>query len=192
MKNPLHIVTILYRFEYIENVYNSILMNDDIVWHICISNKRKDFEFSKINKDKRIKFYSVDCEDNDTTLKRNTILSQITDGYFCFLDDDTIFHENMYIKYLECKEENFKGMIVGEQLDKNGKLRLIASPPKYMRIDVGNVIAHWECLKECKYPQTYTPGKDAKDFLFWESVYKYYNNKCGIWNQPISHYNKLR
>jgi glycosyltransferase involved in cell wall biosynthesis len=134
----------------------------------------------------------VDCEDSDATSKRRTALSQVNDGYFCFLDDDTIFHENMYIKYLECKEENFKGMLVGEQVDKNGKLRLIASPPRYARIDTGNVLAHWECLKECSWPETFRAGINAKDFLFWESVYKYYNNKCGIWNQPISHYNKLR
>lgn len=192
MNNLLHIITPLYRFDYLEQVYNSILMNDDIRWHISISNRRNDFNFKNIISDKRVNLYVVDCEDTDATSKRKAILSKIKDGYFCFLDDDTIFHENMYIKYLECKENNFRGMLVGEQLDNKGELRLIASPPRYGRIDTGNVIAHSGCLSACKWPDKYEPGKNAKDFLFWESVYKFYNEKCAIWNQPISHYNKLR
>jgi hypothetical protein len=93
---------------------------------------------------------------------------------------------------LECKENNFRGILIGEQLDKYEKLRLIASPPRFTKIDTGNVLAHSDCLSTCKWPETYQHGKNAKDFLFWESVYKFYNNKCAIWNQPISYYNKLR
>jgi hypothetical protein len=83
-------------------------------------------------------------------------------------------------------------MFIGEQLDKHGKLRLIASFPKYTRIDTGNVLSHSSCLKTCRWPETYEYGKNAKDSLFWESVYTFYNYKCAIWNQPISYYNKLR
>ncbi len=139
-----------------------------------------------------IKLYNVDCDDTDTTAKRNTVLEKIKDGYFCFLDDDTIFHENMYIKYLECTENNFRGMIVGEQTDTNGKLRLIASFPVYSKIDTGNVVSHYKCLEVCKWPSYHQPGINQKDFLFWDSVYNYYDKKCGIWNQPISFYNKLK
>jgi len=188
----LHIITPIYRFKNLENIYNSILLNDDIVWHITKSASRTDFNDKMFFKDKRVKLYNVNCEDNDITSKRNEVLSKISKGYFCFLDDDTIFHENMYIKYLECKENNFRGMLVGEQLDNKGKLRLIASPPRFTKIDTGNVLSHSGCLSTCKWPDTYQHGKNAKDFLFWESVYKFYNNKCAIWNQPISHYNKLR
>lgn len=190
--NILHIITPIYRFENLEKIYNSILINDDIVWHISKSFKRIDFDNSLFSKDKRVRIYNVICEDNDTTSKRNEVLNTINNGYFCFLDDDTIFHENMYIKYLECKENNFRGMLIGEQLDNKGKLRLIASPPRFTKIDTGNVLSHSGCLSTCKWPDTHQPGKNAKDFLFWESVYKFYNNKCAIWNQPISHYNKLR
>ena len=38
----LHIITPLYRFNLLEQVYNSIPMNDDIIWHISKSNKRKE------------------------------------------------------------------------------------------------------------------------------------------------------
>ena len=187
----LHIITALYRFEYLEDIYRSIYMDSDIVWHISKSNKREDLTNDFIKTDKRIRLYNVDCEDTDTTSKRNVVLETINDGYFCFLDDDTIFHENMYLKYRECLENRFIGMMVGEQTDWDGKLRLIASYPKYGRIDTGNVIAHHSCLTDCKWPKTHIPKVNQKDFLFWESVYNYYGKKCAIWNKPISYYNQI-
>lgn len=187
----LHIITALYRFENLEKIYNSIYMDDDIVWHISKSSKREDLTNDFIKTDKRVKVYNVDCEDSDTTSKRNVVLETIKDGYFCFLDDDTIFHENMYIKYRECIENRFVGMLVGEQTDWDGELRLIAHYPKYCRIDTGNVLAHHSCLTECRWPKTHEPGVNQKDFLFWDSVYNFYGKKCAIWNQPISYYNQI-
>ena len=187
----LHIITALYRFENLEKIYNTIFMDEDIVWHISKSNKREELTNDFFKTDKRIRLYNVDCEDTDTTSKRNVVLETINDGYFCFLDDDTIFHENMYLKYRECLENRFIGMMVGEQTDWDGKLRLIASYPKYGRIDTGNVIAHHSCLTDCKWPKTHTPKVNQKDFLFWESVYNYYGKKCAIWNKPISYYNQI-
>jgi hypothetical protein len=187
----LHIITALYRFENLENVYNSILMNDDITWHIAKSNKREDLTNSFLKTDKRVKVYNVDCEDSEAYIKRREVLSTIKDGYFCFIDDDTLFHENMYLKYIQCLETNFVGMIIGEQINSDGSLRLSPSPPRYTGIDVGNVIAHSKCLTECEWPINYTPGKNHRDFLFWDSVYEFYGKKCGIWNEPISYYNKL-
>jgi hypothetical protein len=188
----LHIITPLYRFELIEKVCGSIPLNEDVVWHISYSSKRELPNLSFLNDNKQIRLYPVDCEDNDTPSKRNEILKEIKDGYFCFLDDDTVFHENMYFKYQECMENNFKGMLVGEQIDNDGKLRLIASKPVFRRIDTGNVIAHHDCLTECRWPETFTWRVNQRDFLFWESVYNYYEMKCAIWNTPISYYNKLR
>ena len=63
--NTLHIITPAYRFENLELIYNSILMNDDIIWHISKSNKREDINFDFIKKDDRVKIYNVDCEDNE-------------------------------------------------------------------------------------------------------------------------------
>ena len=97
----------------------------------------------------------------------------------------------MYIKYLECLEHNFRGMLIGEQIDNDGKLRVIASKPVFCSIDTGNVISHHLCLKDCEWPSTHIDGINNKDFLFWDSVYNYYGKKCAIWNQPISYYNKL-
>jgi hypothetical protein len=187
----IHIITPLYRFENLEQIYNSILINDDITWHISKSNRREELNNDFIKTDKRIKVYNCECEDNNTTIKRNTVLQTIKSGYFCFLDDDTILHENMYIKYKECEEQNFIGMLVGEQLNPDNELRLIASPPKYTFIDTGNVLSHTSCLETCRWPETHIRGVNQKDFLFWDSVYNYYNKQCAIWNSPISYYNKL-
>lgn len=188
----LHIITPLYRFELIEKVYSSIPMNDDVLWHISYSSKRELPKLPFLDNNKQIKIYPVDCEDNDTPSKRNVILKEIKDGYFCFLDDDTMFHDNMYMKYMDCSEENFKGMLVGEQIFSSGKLRLVASKPVFTKIDTGNVISHHSCLTECIWPETFIPEVNQRDFLFWESVYNYYGMKCAIWNSPISYYNKLR
>ena len=191
MNKRLHIITPLYRFDLLEKVYNSILINDDIIWHISKSKYREDLNYDFLKNDKRIRVYNVDCEDTNTTKKRNAALETIRDGYFCFLDDDTVFHENMYIKYLECCENNFKGMLIGEQLDNDGELRLIATYPQYERIDTGNVLSHFSCLKEVRWPETHINGVNQKDFLFWEKVYHFYGKKCAIVNKPISIYNKL-
>lgn len=110
----------------------------------------------------------------------------------CFLDDETVFHENMYPKYLECVDHNFVGMIVGQQIGNNNRLRLIDSKPVFRRIDTGNVLSHTSCLEQCKWSLEYTPNVNQRDFLFWNSVFEFYDKKCGIWNQPISYYNKLR
>jgi glycosyltransferase involved in cell wall biosynthesis len=166
-------------------------MNDDITWHISKSNLREELTYDFIKSDKRIKVYNCNCDDTNTTIKRNTALEKIKNGYFCFLDDDTIFHENMYIKYLECVEHNFRGMLIGEQLDYDNKIRLIASKPIFRHIDTGNVLSHYSCLSECRWPESHMPKVNQKDFLFWNSVYEFYEKKCAIWNQPISYYNKL-
>jgi hypothetical protein len=188
----LHIITPLYRYENLPKIYSSIFRNDDITWHISKTSRNPDPDYEFIKSDKMVKLYNVDCDDTDTTAKRNEVLEKIKDGYFCFLDDDTVFHENMYMKYLECNENNFRGMIVGEQTDTDEKLRLIASFPVYTKIDTGNVLSHHKCLDVCRWPSYYQPGINQKDFLFWDSVYNYYDKKCGIWNQPISFYNKLK
>lgn len=187
----LHIQTPLYRFENLEFIYNSILMNDDITWHISKSNKREDLNFDFIKNDNRIKVYNVDCEDNEIYKKRNAVFKNIKDGYFCLLDDDTIFHENMYIKYKECEEQNFVGMLVGEQINPANERRLIATYPVFQFIDTGNVLSHTSCLEKCMWPETHIEGVNQKDFLFWDSVYNFYGKKCALWNHTISYYNKL-
>lgn len=187
----LHIVTIAYRFQNLEQIYNSIFMDQDIRWHIAKSNKREDINFPFLKTDKRIILYNVDCEDSSTTKKRNTILENIKDGYFCFIDDDTIFHENMYLVYKQAESDHFRGMVIGEQLEWDGKKRLDAVKPTFRMIDTGNVLCHHSCLSVVRWPEKHQEGKNHKDFLFWDSVYNYYGKKCALTKTSISYYNKI-
>lgn len=187
----LHIITPAYRFKNLDRLYGSICDYEHIRWHISKSNKREDINFGFIKDDSRIVLHNIDCEDYEIHKKRNEVFDKLKDGYFCLLDDDTIFHENMYLKHKECEEQNFFGILVGQQLDNIGRLRLIASKPKRCEIDTGNVLAHTICLEKCRWPDTNVIKDRCRDFFFWESVCNYYNKECTVWDSPISYYNKL-
>ena len=101
----LHIITPIYRFNLLEQVYNSILMNDDITWHISKSNKREELDYDFLKKDNRVRLYNVDCEDEEAFKKRQYVLEKIDSGYFCFLDDDIqMFGWNMYMTPVEAAQ----------------------------------------------------------------------------------------
>lgn len=185
----LHIITPLFRFELLEKVYQSIPKDDDILWHIGKSNKREDLTYDFLYKNDKIKLYNIDCYDYNTTEKRNQIFNSITDGYFCLLDDDTTFHENMYKLYKEKSNINFDGMVVGQQLKKGNNIRLTAQIPKIYKIDTGNVFSHHSCLRTVSWPHYNVQGRDG---IFWSKVYEFYNKKCELLNEPISNYNFLK
>lgn len=189
----LHVITPLFRFQYLKETYKSLSEYEDIIWHISKSTKREKIEYDFLINNDKIKFYDVDCLDTDTTSKRNVILENIKDGYFCFVDDDTIFHENMYQKYLDCLNNKFVGMVIGQQLRRDNKtIRLKANEPKFTKIDTGNVLAHHSCLTTCKWPKDFIHGHNQRDSIFWESVFNYYGKKCLFHDRPISIYNYLR
>ena len=182
----LHIITRAYRFDMLQNIYNSLPKVKDIHWHICKSNQREDMDYDFL-KEPFISVYSIDCLDSDRTAKTNYCFNQIKDGYFCLVDDETIFHEHMYRFYKMCAERGFIGMIIGEQLNADGTLRLKAQPPVQGGIDTGQCLAHSSVLKEVKWPATKTL---LRDFIFWCNAYIHFNKNCICANRPISWYNK--
>jgi len=187
----LHIVTPLYRYETLHMVYASIPKNEDITWHIARSSRRDPGEsLDFIKSDKRIRYYELDCPDTDTATKRNTCFAEISDGYFCFIDDDTEFHPAMYSTYIECSSSNFIGMMTGNQLSKSGVIRVKAGPPRHGGIDTGNVLAHHSCLRECKWPEK-IPGALPSDCLFWKDVHSFYK-EYKTTDLVISVYNSLK
>lgn len=187
----LHIITTLYRPNLLESVYLSIPKNHDITWHISKSNTTPKLTQDFLLKDSRVIIYEVDCLDTENFKKKNAPLSKINDGYFCFLDDDTIFHKNLYDLYQKISNEKYVGMVVGSQIDAHGNLRLSPSVPIFGRIDTGNVICEHSCAKHIKFPEKLERGL-ARDFQFWRDVYVYYNNKAKMVNETISIYNKLK
>ena len=183
----LHLVTPLYRFQNVEKVYRSFSQYPDVKWHMGKS-KHKDYTFP--HQDDRINVYDVNCADDDPVTKRNFALSKVTEGYFHLLDDDTLFHPNMYKLYKEVEKLNYKGMVIGKQEEKNNVIRLKEIPhPVYCYIDAGNVLCHHSAID---YILT-NPDKNkmlAPDYSLWEKAHSFFR-ESKMTEDVISTYNML-
>ncbi len=98
----------------------------------------------------------------------------------------------MYNLYKDLSHKKYVGIAVGQQVIKNGKLRLNASIPVQGRIDTGNAIAHHICLLKCRWKFDDKNIKLPKDYVFWNSVYEFFHKQCLLINKVVSIYNKLR
>lgn len=189
----LHIVTALYRPKLLKDIYKSIPKHKDIRWHIGKSSRKPDLEYDFIKEDSRVKLYNIDCPDMESWTKRQACLDEITSGYFCFVDDDTVFHKNLYKEYLKLKQNKFVGMLIGKQENKHSKIRLAGSYPRFCQIDIGNVIAHSKCNKHIEFPAKLESRTSARDYQYWRDVAKYYTrDNIRIIKRVISVYNALR
>lgn len=187
----LHIITALYRPQNLDKIWKSLPKEEDITWHVCKSNKTPKIENEFLSVDDRIIIYECDCLDTDGCSKRNTALDFIKEGYFCFLDDDTLFHPNMYDIYKKYDTIGFVGMICGSQLKDNGSLRLKPSKPIYGKIDTGNVLSHHSCLKKVRWDILDEFNYYKIDYIFWKKVFDFFGKKIELLNIPVSEYNKL-
>jgi hypothetical protein len=192
----LHIITPVYRTNFLQRIYETIPKKEDVVWHIpCIKKRQNEINITGITEYPIIKKYFLDCEEEEAfknSSKRNLCLDSIKDGYFCFIDDDTIFLDEMYNLYKDLSHKKYIGMAVGEQIKKNGSKRLNASIPTYANIDTGNAIAHHICLLKCRWKFDDKNIKLPKDYVFWNSVYEFFHKQCLLINKVVSIYNKLR
>jgi hypothetical protein len=185
----LHLITPLYRFQNVEKIYESITNYPDVKWHM---GKSASKPYTLPFEDDRVKVYDVNCSDGDPVAKRNFALSKVTkDGYFHLLDDDTLFHPNMYKLYKQMEELEYKGMVIGKQVEKNNKLRLKELPhPIYCHIDAGNVLCHYSAID---YILT-TRDKNihlAPDYNLWEKAYSFFK-EAKMTEDVISTYNALK
>lgn len=185
LNSMLHIVTPLFRYELLEKVYQSIPKYDDITWHIAKTDHRDKLTHEFISKDKRIKLYEIDCLDSDIVTKRNTIFSEIHDGYFYLLDDDTVLLNELYLVYLEYSKMNFIGMIIGRSN------LLKASYPvvnlQHARLDTGMVLCHHSVLREVRWAWHSTL---PRDFYFWNRCFLFFGkNATLLINRKIYYYN---
>lgn len=184
----LHLVTPLYRFRNIDEIYKSLDGYPDVTWHLAKSVHK---QFTLTYNDDRIKLYDVDCQDSDPVAKRDFALSQIKDGYFHLLDDDTLLHPNMYTLYKNTEQLNYKGMIIGKQVEKNGKLRLKElQKPVYCYIDAGNVLCHYSAINYILNSPN-TQKHLAPDYVLWEKAYNFFS-EAKMTKDVISTYNLLR
>lgn len=147
----LHICTALYRQDNLLKIMKSIPVDSDVIWHICQSKRIERAQLFPGDHDPVIRHYNVDCDDSNSVCKLNCIFSQIiasgiSDGsMFCILDDDTLFLKEMYEVYKLYKGQEI--MVIGNQLDKDGNIRLQATLPYKCAIDIGNVLFHSSVLE---------------------------------------------
>ena len=184
----LHLVTPLYRFENVGKIYQSISNYPDVTWHM---GKSVHKEYTLPFQDERVVLYNVNCSDSDAVEKRRFTLSHVKDGYFHLLDDDTLFHPNMYKLYKEMEKFDYRGMVIGKQIDKSQKLRLKEMPsPEYCFIDAGNVLCHHSAIEYILNG----PDKSmhlAPDYNLWEKAYCFFK-ESGMTEDVISVYNALK
>ncbi|MHA8098912.1 hypothetical protein VR479_06415 [Aquirufa aurantiipilula] len=188
----LHIITPLYRFEYLDAIYASIPPYEDITWHLSVSNRRNLPVNKFILDDKRVKIHYLDCEDNDLVKKRNAVFKSINSGYFYLLDDDTIFLDEVYNLYSKYSIIHFKGLILGRQYRPFYDARPLRpfDNPLFNNIDTGMAIAHCSVLKVVSWE--WCDLKYSRDCYFWAKCYEYFGKKLTVNSQKyISIYNKL-
>lgn len=189
----LHLITPLYHYDLLEDVYRSIPDAGDITWHIATSKTREKLSNGFLLSDPRVRLYILDCPDSDTITKRNAVFETIHDGYFFLLDDDTVFLPALYELYRETAASGFRGMVVGDQLNYNYKnnLREASLPTSDVLttdLDSGMILSYHSVLPFVKWEWRI----DKRDSAFW--------SKCFIWfgaehvktvNVCISVYNSL-
>jgi len=189
----LHLVTPLYNFDLLPKVYKTIPPHKDIIWHIAVSSNREKIPYSFVYTDQRIKLYEIDCADNDTTTKRNSVFETIKEGYFYLLDDDTVFVPQLYQLYLQTAAEDFRGMVVGNQthyLYKNNFKKAIypTTHPETTHIDSGMALCYHTVLSKVRWERDCFP----RDFTFWSNCYRFFDDEnTKTVNQTISIYNAL-
>ena len=181
----LHIVTPLYRYELLEKVYRSIPKHADIVWHIAKTSRREQLTNSFITEDSRIRLYEIDCADNDMVTKRNVAFSNIQDGYFYLLDDDTVFMNSLYEVHQDYSRVGWVGIVIGH----NNLLRahypiLKSTQPRF---DAGMVLSHHSVLRSVAWAWHPTL---SRDFYFWNRCFEFFGKDATVLiDKTISNYN---
>lgn len=188
----LHIITPLFRYENLPKIYSSLPSSNDIIWHIAKISTREPLNYDFVKTDPRIKIYEIDCKDRDLITKRNTIFSNIKEGQFHLLDDDTIFYQPMYSTYL--KHKDYVGMIIGKQISKDMNERLKEGYPHQGSIDAGNVLCHSSILDKVKWEErSGLKHMKCRDFIFWDNCFKIFGpDQTILIPEGISIYNALR
>jgi hypothetical protein len=123
----------------------------------------------------------------------NSLFREIKDlgGYFCVLDDDSVFHANMYYTYEEYIDSKI-GMVIGNQEDKEGRTRIHGSYPRACAIDSGNVLCHTSVLEYVEWSVNHWSKIKFVDFEFWDACFKHFGLKyTDVIQETISVYNKL-
>lgn len=187
----LHICTISSRPQFLQQIYDTIPKETDIVWHICKSRYTESLSGSYLS-DNRVRVYEIECEDSNTPAKMNYIFHKIietgVDSYFCLQDDDSYFLTDMYSTFREYRDKQF--LVIGRQVDKNGVTRLYPTLPYKCAIDTGSFLCHSSVLVKEQWPNRHWDSEFYADFEFIDRIYKHFGIKrTDLIQTAISVYN---
>lgn len=175
----LHIATPAFRYDYLDQIYESIPSYADIRWHIVKVADRPPLSHAFLA-DPRVRLYEIACPDADTITKRNHVFDHITDGYFHLLDDDTLFHPGMYRIYRQYTMKKLVGMVIGCQQNRDGYLYLQGQYPIHpltTPTDAGMVLCHHSVLSHIRWASA---EGCPNDFYFWQRCYAFFGQGATV------------
>lgn len=186
-----HICTMSSRPQFLQQIYDTIPKEQDIVWHICKSRYTNKLEGEYLS-DSRVRVYEIECEDTNTPCKMNYIFHKIiesgVDSYFCIQDDDSHFLQEMYNVFQQYKQKQF--LVIGRQIDKDGVTRLQPTLPYKCAIDTGSFLCHSSVLVKEQWPNRHWDSEFYADFDFIDRVYRQFGiTRTDLVDRAISVYN---
>lgn len=152
----IHFVTPLYRKNYLEIIYSSIINQiDDFNWHLIEGTNVigcEDFGF--LTTDPRIKTYKMQTQYIWGHEQRNHFINEIkcSDEDFCyFLDDDNIITHDMVEIYQREKNSSVDLILFSQKAGLTNKTRLYANSLDDLdlgRCDIGSFLVRYNLLKK--------------------------------------------
>lgn len=188
----LHIVTPCSRPDNLRQLYGSIksqrklMTRTRIVWWIFFDSERPNWECIPMGPDIIVTAFPTFGKGVVGHDQRNAALDLIMQGSIYFLDDDNILHPEFYQVEYYIREY---GVIVFNQIDKEGRRRLTAAPENVRvgGIDTASFIISAADAVCTKFPLVY-----EGDGLFISDIYQRKPSHFKFLNKDLSYYNFLR
>jgi hypothetical protein len=86
---------------------------------------------------------------------KNDMLDQITDGWVCFIDDDTIMHPGLLVPVADVLERGLDGIVVAQTRADGRLLRADPANVRVGEIDIGQVVLSRELIGDTRIPISY-------------------------------------
>jgi glycosyltransferase involved in cell wall biosynthesis len=175
-----------------QSVFNSKF---DVEWHIIFDNSvLKDISVDLLTnlQNPNTIFHFVTGEDGDLLYPQSSkIVSQFTEGWVYYLDDDNIIHENFYEEISKTIESNKdkKVFIVAQQV--NGKdftglyvREALPQHTKHQHIDIAQLLIKYSVFKQYSFIGDYSADgyfvekvySEKPEWFFWDNrILSYYN-----------------
>lgn len=152
----IHFITPLYRKNYLEVIYSSIINQvEDFTWHLIEGSEVVGCsEFGFLDNDPRVKKYKIETQYVWGHEQRNYFINEIgcPDIDFCyFLDDDNVITHDLIDIYQREKNSNVDLILFAQKAGLTNKVRLYANSINdldFGRSDIGSFLVRYNLLKK--------------------------------------------